>query len=259
MGFIDTGSVYSAVQRQDPGPDGRLSTADDGKLMTVYNLTNPGKEFKLFTNPPNAFRDYDGFQLIGSKRYSHNWQANVSYTWSHARGTVDNRSFTNSGGGGTQGLGQTGGFTDPNHTINIEGDMRFDPTNAVKLEGTYRVPIFGGFNISSVYRYTTGLAWGRTATIRGLAQGSASVRIEPIGTRRTDPVSVVDFRVEKTFPLGDASRQAGVFLDLFNLNNRGVVDNGTRTSIIELSGTTFGNPNAWIGPRLARLGFRVTF
>ena len=31
--------------------------------LTVYNLTNPGKEFKLFTNPANAFRDYDGIPV----------------------------------------------------------------------------------------------------------------------------------------------------------------------------------------------------
>ena len=91
----------------------------------------------LFTNPANAFRDYDGFQLIGTKRYSHNWQATMSYTWSHARGTADNRGGTNSGGGGTQGLGQNGGFSNPNHAINLDGNMRFDPTNALKLEGTY--------------------------------------------------------------------------------------------------------------------------
>jgi hypothetical protein len=259
MGFVDTGSTYVPVQKQEPGPDGKSGTADDGQFLTVYNLTNPGKEFKLFTNPPNAFRDYNGFQLIGTKRYSHNWQANVSYTWSHAHGTVDNRGGTNAGGGGTQGLGQTGGFTDPNHTINIDGDMRFDPTHAVKLEGTYRVPILGGFNLSSVYRYTTGLAWGRTASIRGLAQGTESVRIEPIGTRRTNPLNLVDVRVEKTFPLGGPERNFGVFLDIFNLNNQGVNDPGSRTSVIEASGTTFGNPNVWISPRLARLGLRITF
>lgn len=259
MGFVDTGSIYVPVQKQDPGPDGKLGTADDGKLLTVYNLTNPGKEFKLFTNPANAFRDYNGFQLIGTKRYSHNWQANVSYTWSHAHGTVDNRSGTNSGGGGTQGLGQTGGFADPNHAINNNGDMRFDPTHAVKLEGTYRLPILGGFNLSAVYRYTTGLAWGRTASIRGLAQGNETVRIEPLGTRRTDPLNPVDVRVEKTFPLGGPERNFGVFLDIFNLNNQGVNDPGARSSVIEASGSTFGNPNVWISPRLARLGFRVNF
>jgi outer membrane receptor protein involved in Fe transport len=259
MGFVDTGSIYTTTTKIDPGPDNRLNTADDGGPVTVYNLTNPGHEFKLFTNPPNAYRDYNGFQLIGAKRFSHNWQANVSYTWSHATGTVDNRGGTNAGAGGTQGLGQTGGFTDPNHTINISGDMRFDPTNALKLEGTYRVPALGGFNLSGVYRYTTGLAWGRTASIRGLNQGNEVVRIEPIGTRRTDPVSVIDFRAEKTFPYGSSGHNIGVFLDVFNLANKGVINNESRTGVIEASGSTFGNPNVWISPRLARLGLRVTF
>src|SRR5262249_42051020 len=88
MGFVDTGSVYVPVSGRAPGPDTRLGTADDGPNLTVYNLTNPGREFKLFTNPANAFRDYDGFQIVGAKRFSHNWQANASYTWSHTRGTV---------------------------------------------------------------------------------------------------------------------------------------------------------------------------
>ncbi len=48
-------------------PTAESGTADDGQALTVYNLTNPGKEFKLFTNPANAFRDYDAFQLIGDQ------------------------------------------------------------------------------------------------------------------------------------------------------------------------------------------------
>jgi hypothetical protein len=259
MGFIDTGSVYAPTQKVDPGPDGKLGTADDGSSITVYNKTNPGHEFLLFSNPNKAFRDYDAFQLIGTKRYSKNWQAQLSYTWSHAHGTVDNRGGTNSGGGGNQGLGQTGGFVNPNHSINIDGDSRFDYTHQVKLDGTYRVPLFGGFNISAVYRYTTGLAWGRIATIRGLTQGSESVRIEPIGTRHTDAVNTIDFRAEKTIPLGSSSRRVGIYLDLFNLNNQGVIDNTSRSGVIDNSGSTFGNPNRWISPRLARLGFRVMF
>ena len=81
------------------------------------------------------------------------------------------------------------------------------------------MPAFGGFNVSGVYPYTTGLAWGRLATIRGLTQGNEVVRIEPRGTRRTDPINLIDVRVEKTFPIGSNARQVGVYLDLFNLNN----------------------------------------
>jgi hypothetical protein len=87
---------------------------------------------------------------------------------------------------------------------------------------------------------------------------SWSACIDPRGTLRTDPVNNLDFRVEKTFPFG-SGRQAGVYLDIFNLNNQGVVDNGMRTGVIDSSGSTFGNPNAWISPRIAGLGLRVTF
>jgi hypothetical protein len=259
MGFIDTGSIYKPVTKVDPGPDGTLGTGDDRPGLTVYDKSNPGHEFLLFTNPSNAFRDYNGFQLIGTKRYANNWQASVSYTWSHTHGTVNNNGGTNSGGGQTQGLGQTGAFADPNHFINADGDAVFDYTNQVKLDGTYRLPMFGGVNHSGVYRYTTGLAYGRTAIIRGLTQGSETVRVDPRGTFRTDPINNVDFRVEKTFPVGSSARQAGVYLDLFNINNQGVVDNSSRTGVIEASGSSFGNPNVWISPRLARLGFRFTW
>jgi hypothetical protein len=261
MGFVDTGTVYAPVQRQDPGPDGRVGTGDDGALLTVYNNTNPGHEFLLFTNPANAFRDYTAFQIIGTKRYSKNWQASLSYTWSKAEGTVNNIGGTNAAGTSTifQSLGQTGEFADPNHFINADGPSTFDYTHQLKLDGTYRVPLFGGFNISGVYRYTTGMAYGRTATIRGLNQGSETVRVLPRGTYRTDPINFIDFRVEKTFPLGLSARQAGVYLDLFNLNNQGVIDSGQRTGVIESSGSTFQNPNRWITPRTARLGFRLMF
>jgi Carboxypeptidase regulatory-like domain/TonB dependent receptor/TonB-dependent Receptor Plug Domain len=261
MGYVDTGSIYAPVQRQDPGPDGRLGTGDDGALLTVFNKTNPGHEFLLFTNPDNASRDYKAFQVIGTKRYSNNWQASLSYTWSKADGTVNNIGGTNAAGGASyfQSLGQTGAFTDPNHFINIDGPSTFDYTHQVKLDGTYRVPLFGGFNISGVYRYTTGLAYGRTATIRNLNQGSETVRVLPRGTYRTDPINNIDFRAEKTFPIGSSSRQVGVYLDLFNLNNQGVPVNDNRSAVIESSGSTFNNPSRWISPRLARLGFRLMF
>ncbi len=260
MGFIDTGSVYVPVQKVDPGPDNKTGTADDGGLITVYNKTNPGHEFKLFTNPSGAFRDYDAFQLIASKRYSHNWQALASYTWSHTRGTVSSRGGTNAAGTASyfQSLGQTGQFADPNHTINNNGDAEFDFTNQVKLDGTYRVPFLGGFNVSGVYRYITGMAWSRTATIRGLDQGSETVRVETRGSRRTDPINNFDLRFEKTFPVG-TGRQAGVYLDIFNVNNQGVIDNSFSTGVIEASGSTFGTPNHWLQPRLLRLGFRFVW
>jgi hypothetical protein len=262
MAFVDTRSVYEPVTVIDPGEDGVLNTGDDGGPLTVFNLTNPGEGFKELTNPDDATRDYDAFQLIAKKRYSQNWQLNASYTWSKSEGLVNNAFFSNAANGSTtESNGQDGVFANPNHKINLAGSKGvFDYTHQWKVEGTYRLPLWGGFNFSGVYRYTTGLAWGRRATIRnqGLAQGSETVRIEPRGTRRTDPLNRLDFRAEKTFELG-GSRQAGIVFDIFNLTNQGVIDNEIRTAILDVSASNFGQPNFWIAPRQLRMLLRFSF
>jgi hypothetical protein len=185
---------------------------------------------------------------------------NASYTWSKSKGLVNNVFFSNAGNGSAaESTGQTGIFADPNHRINLDGsNSQFDYTHQTKLEGTYRLPYWGGFNLSAIYRYTTGMAWGRKAIIRDLDQGSETVRIERRGTRRTDALNRLDFRAEKTFLLG-GTRQAGVVFDVFNLTNQGVIDNEARTGILDTSGDTFGNPNVWVIPRTLRMVLRFSF
>jgi hypothetical protein len=254
MAFVDDGSRYDAVERIDPGPDGLLDTADDAGPITVFNLLNPGEASRRLTNPPDAERDYNAFQIVGRRRYADDWQLNASYTWSRSEGVVNNESFTNSASGGAEGLGQTGIFANPNLRINQDGRSQFDFTHQVKLEGTYRLPAWGGFNLSAFYRYTTGSAWGRRAAILDLDQGSEVVRIEPRGTRRTDAINLLDFRVEKTFPITGPDRTLGLALDVFNVTNQGHV-----TSVQDQSGETFGQPLVLVQPRRVRALVRFTF
>ena len=256
LGFTDTGSIYQPVQRQDPGPDGVLGTADDGAMLTVYDRANAGNEFYQLTNPAGAYRNYNAFQIIGTKRYSHDWQLRASYTRSKTQGNVNN-TFGNNAAGGD--LGKSGVFSDPNAAINAVGPVAFDYTNEFKLDGTYHVPIWGGFNVSLVYQYRTGLAWGRRARIRGLTQGTETIRIEPRGTQRLPALKNLDFRLEKTWPLSGPRRTLGFYLDAFNLTNQGTFDSNSSSAVIDTSGSSFGQPNRWLSPRTARAGIRFSF
>ncbi|OFW10015.1 MAG: hypothetical protein A3H96_03415 [Acidobacteria bacterium RIFCSPLOWO2_02_FULL_67_36] len=253
MGLIDTGSVYQPVTKRDPGPDGLAGTPDDGRMLDLFNRTNAGSPFLLYTNPPQAFNRYDAVQIVGRKRYARGWQMQASYTWSRNRGTVGNRWHVNAA---RNDLGSPGRFSDPNSYINAFGRAAFDPTHEIKLLGTWRAPWWGGFNTSAFYRYTTGQAWGRRATIRGLRQGQESIRIEPVGTRRLDAINKVDVRVEKTFAVRGAHRTAGLFLDILNVGNQGVPNSDTVNAVNEVSGARFGEPNAWLDPRTFRAGIR---
>lgn len=255
MGMTDTGSTWTAMQRPDTGPDGIAGTPDDGGMLTVYKKANPGNEFFLYTNPEGAFRRYDAVQIIGNKRTSHGWQMQAAYTWSRAVGTVTNHWHTNAA---RYDLGNPGTYVNPNAQINAYGHASFDFTHEVKVHGSYRVPVWGGFLVSGVYRWHTGYAWGRYARRTTFEPGTLPVRVEPSGTRRTPAINDLDLRVEKTFPLGTA-RQVGLFLDVFNAGNQGVPDAEAVNPVVAVSGPNFGRPQAWIDPRTWRVGVRLTF
>ena len=256
MGLIDTGSIYAPVQLRDPGPDGLLNTSDDGALLDVFNLTNPGNSFNLYTNPEGAFNRYDAVQVVSRKRYSRGWQLQGSYTWSKNRGTVGNRWHVNAA---RFNLGSPGRFDNPNRNINAYGRATFDPTHEVKMLGSRRLPWWGGTMVSGVYRYTTGQAWGRNAFVTGFAQGLQRIRIEPQGTRRAPAINRLDVRGEKTARLPGSSGTLGLFADIFNVWNQGVPNSDLNDAIIDNSGTRFGEPSAWVDPRMLRVGVRVTF
>ena len=155
--------------------------------------------------------------------------------------------------------GIEGDPANPNLGINANGRATFDPTHEAKLLGSYRVPAWGGFMLSGVYRYMTGQAWGRTAQVTGFAQGSQRIRIEPQGTRRADAINRLDFRLEKTLPFRRYSATLGLFADVFNVWNQGVANSDVTEAIFSNSGPRFGEPAVWVDPRMLRVGIRASF
>lgn len=249
-GWIDTGSVYVPTQVRDPGRDNQAGTADDGDVFTVFNRTSAANERRVFTNPADAWRRYRGFQVALEKRFSHNWQLTVGYTRSNAEGSVNNNIIDNYGGSTVT----ANPFINPNNFINAVGRNTLDFPHEAIVRGSYRATFLGGLNVGGVYRYTSGQALGRTAVFR-LTQGNTTVRVEPRGSLKTDAISQVDLRFDKTFSLGgDKARRLSLYLDIFNLGNQGIA-----TSLTEGSGATFGQPSAWTSGRTYLLAGRISF
>jgi hypothetical protein len=216
----------------------------------AYSLINPGGAFYLYTNPPDARRRYDAVQMILKKRDTRAWQAQASYAWSRAMGNVSNRSNANAG---YWDLGNPGNWVNPNRLINAYGHSPYDPAHELKMLGTVRATRPAGLSASGVYRFTSGQTWERQVVVRGLSQGQARIRVEPTGTRRMDPESVLDLRLEQAWPLTSRGRVA-IYVDALNLTNRGVAE-----SVNGVSGPTFGEPMAWSDPRTVRVGGRLAF
>ena len=83
--------------------------------------------------------------------------------------------------------------------------------------------------------------------------GPIRIRVEPRGARRLEATNLLDLCVEQAWRVPGRGRLA-LFLDVFNLANRGVA-----TSVADTSGPVFGWPSTWTDPRTLHAGLRFTF
>ncbi len=163
MAMTETRLEWAPVTLPDPGEDGRVDTPDDGPSFTAYRQTNPSDKFLLLTNPPDAYRRYDGLQTVFRKRWSERWQLQASYTWSRTVGTASNGDFFNAGlneAGDLTGTPFAGKFLNPNGRINAEGRPTYD-IREFKVLGGYEVPVLDGFVVSGILQRRSGNRWER--------------------------------------------------------------------------------------------------
>ncbi len=152
----------------------RHGTADDAGFITVYNNTNPGAAYRVMTNPDQAYRRYQAVQFVASRRSAEGRALQASYTWSRTRGNFNN-AFSSNAANADNSI--NGVFVNPNRAINNEGRTGFDFTHVVKVFGTLRLPWWGGWVASGIYRYESGQPWGRILVVTsGLNQGFDTVR-----------------------------------------------------------------------------------
>jgi hypothetical protein len=250
IGYVDPQLTrYPLVPVRDPGPDGNLGTADDGGVFQVAQVLNFDARSWLLTNPDNAWRHYDAVQLIARKRESRNWQMQASYTWSSSRGTVDNIDHTNLAQGTLSPLGGVGG--NPNVANQPTGEPTFAFHDA-KLLGSWRAARWGGFVVSGVARWQSGVRWNRIF-FSGLA-GYPLINAEPTGSHVAPSISTLDLRLEKTVRLPGNQARLGVMVDVFNAFNA-----AAPLAWSGFSGSLYNLPNTLIDPRSIRAGLRVTF
>jgi hypothetical protein len=246
VGMVAPMDRWAAEQRIDPGPDGKVGTSDDGGLFTVYVLNPGGTTPVTMTNPPGAYKHFDGFQLIATRHGSGIWQGQASYTYSRTRASFDTGPESNAG---SNDLGFNGVYMNPNRPRYSGGRPTNDFKNELKAVGTVKSPRWGLIG-GVVYRYQTGVTWGRTVWFPG-ATLLSFIRVEP-RTRSTPNTNVLDLRVEKAFLTGRS--KLNVYADIFNATNQGVA-----TRYRADSGQDFGLPSGWSDPRTLRAGVRLNF
>ncbi len=247
------GAYNIPVTNPDPGPDGRLGTADDpGSSVTYweYPVSLAGRAFQqpMLVSDHRADQTYKSIEVAASKRLSHRWQMMTSYsaTKLHIPITQNTQGCCDFQAPGISLFLST---LDPNAEINTANNTWEWQARAT---GAYVLP--RDVQLSANFEHRSGTPYARTVSFRGgRTIPVQQIRVEPIGTRRTPNINLLHVRVEKSFHVTQAQR-VSLRLNVFNATNINTVQN-----LIQLSGPNFERPTSIIQPRLAEFAVQYSF
>ncbi len=209
----DTENWWIPFETTVPGVDDYADT----EVTAYYWSNNAPALFYRVKNVPELKRKYQALEIAFKKRMSKNWQLNGSFVLSKATGNIGLNYDASSG--------FSRAADSPNYLlVNLPADSRldFDRPLAIKLMGTYKFPY--DFLLSFYYTYMSGAPWARSVTIippsswiqdNNAYSAPVKVYLERPGTRRTEPYSNLDLRVEKEFRLGKSGR-ISAYVDILN-------------------------------------------
>lgn len=222
------------VRIQDPGPDGRLGTGDDGGTLTAFNLAAEYLALPVVNitrNLPENTDDYYTWEITATRRQTGRWSllATFAETWSHESALGTGTSYT------------------PNALINAEDGRNKFKTWQAKVTATMNLN--WDLRVIPIVRHQSGTPFARTFVQR-LNYGSATIKAEPVGAERTPNITVVDVRTEKWFSV--KRTRIGGFFDVYNIFNT-----NAEQDLSTSSGASWLRPSAITPPRIARVGIKL--
>ena len=257
-----------------------------GNFVDDVRTFNPdGSRNRIVTNIDCANRKYNGIEFTVDKRWSENWSASGSYTYSKTTGNHFGDDFTAledfAGANCRQtvdpGLFNGGTFPCSEIFPNLEGRPTFDRPHLIKFNGAYTRPIgpvslTAGFVGSAVSKttYTKSRTVSVLSPTTGAQFAQMTYRYEPLGSDRVDGLlSIFDLSLEATMRAFQTS-QVGVKFDVFNLfNNEEKLNvsnttwcNSTATSTCATTVGNYGTATtraAFAAPRTFRVTALVRF
>jgi hypothetical protein len=245
--------VYNLpITNPDPGPDGRVNTADDpGTFLTYYdypaNLRGRAFAGTMLINDPRADQTFKTIEVAGTKRLAQGWQFMAAYsaTKSHVPFPATTTRIP----------------YNPNAEINVANNTW---EWMAKLSGAYDFPL--GIVGSASFEHQSGEPQARQVLLTGgTAIRSLVVNAEPLGSIRLPHMNLLNVRAAKRVSLG-AGRSLELRGDVYNATNI----NTTITRVLR-SGAEYlktGTPNtaggtgviqAIVLPRIVQVGATFSF
>ena len=137
------------------------------------------------------------------KRRASGWQALGSYTFSRTSG-LQASSGVSAADAQVSTIAPNGTFgRDPNNLTNAYGRLPNDRPHMFRAMGTVDVPHTGVMLSANVHPFS-GKPWAATTQVT-LNQGSQRILLEPRGSRRLEPQTILDLRVSRPIRTGPSA------------------------------------------------------
>jgi outer membrane receptor protein involved in Fe transport len=200
---------------------------------------------------PDSDQSWDTLQIAFNRRFVSGFfvQGSFDYQWRDELRSAndDNRMAFNSFSIQQAGPGQ---ILWQNHSRDVF--YRQPNTGWVaKFLGRYVFP--RDIAVSTNIRHQSGFPWAPIHRIPIPGSGTQPVLLEDLSNNRSDDVTIVDVRLEKTFALNERHRVSGM-VDVYNVLNSNPV-----TSFTQRTGGNFGTVIAALPPRTLKVGVRWQF
>ena len=218
--------------------------------ITYFEPATPLPSAAVYTNVPDRWRSFNGFEVTFQKRHSNRWSMNASLAYNDAVDVFDSPAS----------------YEDPTCVIDqCPGRQAYAPEaggsgidnvfiNArwlVKVSGTYSLPygIGLGANLNSRQGYPFPQAI-RTPD-RANSGGQADVHLDPLGDTRQPAFTQIDFRVDKRIVFRTIELKPT--FDVFNVINANTVLARRRLQASDVANDISGI----VAPRVARFAIQV--
>jgi hypothetical protein len=216
-------------------------TENDNPVIPYSNYSRPDPtKGDVFVYRMAGKSDYKGLYVTVSKRYSHGWSLDISYTLSKSKADVDSQ--------------VTSPYSyDTDAWDRMYGPTEFDALHRLAVSGIVDLP--WGFQLSGLAYYRSALPW-TPFYAEDVNQDTLPTDMEP-GKNRNSRRGFEQFffhvRLSKYFDIDPFRFQ--VFAEIYNLTNRN--NFGNVYNVIDQPG--FGEPLEASNPRRFQLGARFDF